>query len=135
MRTIAMTVPTEVGTPLDASNVMRRVLKKAGRRAGVLWVGFHTFRHTCATLLFRNGLNAKQVQVWLGHHSPTFTLGTHVHLLSDDLPDAGFLDELTGTGGNSGATSTTETSRDVPDTPDTKKAPEQANRLVQARAA
>jgi integrase len=106
MRTIAMTVPTEVGSPLDASNVMRRVLKKAGRRAGVPWVGFHTFRHTCATLLFRNGLNAKQVQVWLGHHSPTFRLGTYVHHSPIDLPDAGFLDELKGPSGNSGATST-----------------------------
>jgi hypothetical protein len=34
------------------------------------WVRFHTFRHTCATMLFRHGLNAKQVQSWLGHHSP-----------------------------------------------------------------
>jgi hypothetical protein len=36
---------------------------------------------------FRWGLNAKQVQVWLGHHSPAFTLATYVHLLPDDLPD------------------------------------------------
>ena len=60
--------------------------------------GFHTFRHTCATMLFRHGLNAKQVQMWLGHHSPAFTLATYVHLLPDDLPDAGFLDTLTGPG-------------------------------------
>jgi Phage integrase family len=115
------------------------VLKKAGRRAGVPWVGFHSFHHTCATMLFRSGLNAKQVQVWLGHHSPAFTLGTYVHLLSDDLPDAGFLDALTGPesgpGGNNGATSSTETSRDVPDTPDTEKASEQVIDLVPARAA
>ena len=35
------------------------------------------------------------VQMWLRHHSPAFTLGTYVHLLPDDLPDAGFLDPLT----------------------------------------
>ena len=46
-------------------------------------------------MLFRSGLNAKQVQVWLGHHSPAFTLATYVHLLPDDLPDPRFLDELT----------------------------------------
>jgi integrase len=68
---------------------------KAGGRAGVPWVSFHTFRHTAATMLFRSGLNAKQVQVWLGHYSPAFTLGTYVHLLSDDLPDADFLDATT----------------------------------------
>jgi integrase len=28
--------------------VRRRVLKPAAERAGVPWVGFHTFRHTCA---------------------------------------------------------------------------------------
>jgi hypothetical protein len=42
--------------------------------------------------LDRRGLNAKQVQVWLGHHSPAFTLETYVHLLSDDLPETPFGD-------------------------------------------
>ncbi len=60
------------------------------RGAQKSWGGFHTFRHTCATTLFRSGLNAKQVQVWLGHHSPAFTLGTYVHFLDDDLPSADF---------------------------------------------
>ena len=59
-------------------------------------------------MLFRHGLNAKQVQVWLGHHSPAFTLATYVHYLADDLPDASFLDDVTGSG-NKGATSPTET--------------------------
>ena len=83
------------GSFLDPSNVAARVLKPAARRAGVPWASFHTFRHTCATMLFRHGLNAKQVQTWLGHHSPAFTLATYVHLLPDDLPDPGFLGELT----------------------------------------
>jgi integrase len=87
--------PSRSGAYLDPSNVMARVLKPAARRAGVPWAGFHTLRHTCATMLFRNGLNAKQVQVWLGHHSPAFTLDTYVHLLPDDLPDPNFLDALT----------------------------------------
>jgi Phage integrase family len=71
-------------------NVARRVLKPAARRAGVEWAAFHTLRHTCATELFKRGLNAKQVQVWLGHHSPAFTLAVYVHLLSDDLPESPF---------------------------------------------
>jgi integrase len=65
---------------------MQRVLKPAGRRAGVPWVGFHTFRHTCATMLFRSGANAVAVQKHMGHHSPAFTLSTYVHFLDDDLP-------------------------------------------------
>lgn len=44
-------------------------------------VTFHTFRHTCASLLFDDGRNIKQVQEWLGHADPAFTLGTYVHLM------------------------------------------------------
>ena len=49
-------------------------------------------RHTCATELFNRGLNAKQLQTWLGHHSAAFTLSVYVHMLSDELPDADFWD-------------------------------------------
>jgi integrase len=93
---------------MEPSNLMSRILKPAaveaglgewvsskGRRRAETWVGFHTFCHTCATILFRHGLNAKQVQMWLGHHSPAFTLATYVHLLPDDLPDPRFLEAVT----------------------------------------
>jgi len=86
---------SQTGTPLDYANVYRRVFKPAATRAGIPWAGLHTLRHTCATILFRNGLNAKQVQLWLGHHSPAFTLAIYVHLNADDLPDPSFLDTLT----------------------------------------
>jgi hypothetical protein len=61
---------------------------------------------------FRGGLNAKQVHVWLGHHSPAFTLATYVHLMPDDLPDAGFLDTITARVATPGATRPTENTRD-----------------------
>jgi integrase len=80
--------PSKVGTALNASNVAQRVLKPAAARAGVPWMSFHTLRHTFGSILFRRGLNAKQVQVLLGHHSPAFTLAVYVHLMEDDLPDA-----------------------------------------------
>lgn len=86
--------PSLAGTPIDPSN-FARILKRAAHRAGVGWASFHTLRHTCATMLFRRGLNAKQVQVWLGHHSPAFTLATYVHLLAEDLPNPAFLDGVT----------------------------------------
>jgi hypothetical protein len=75
------------------------------------WVHFHTLRHTAATALFRNGWNAVQVQKFLGHSDPGFTLRTYVHLLPEDLPEATFLPALAGTGGNTGATKATETGR------------------------
>jgi len=78
------------GGRIDASNLMRDVLKPAAKKAGVgEWVGFHTFRHTCATLLFTKAKwNPKQVQLWLGHHSAAFTVDRYVHLLPADLPPA-----------------------------------------------
>lgn len=82
---------TATGRMVDPSNLMSRVLKPAARAAGIGdWPGFHTLRHSCATALFRQGLNAKQAQVWLGHHSPSFTLDVYVHLLPDDLPESPF---------------------------------------------
>jgi hypothetical protein len=82
------------------------ILKPAATAAGVGWCGFHTFRHTCATLLFRNGLNGKQVQVWLGHHVPGFALRTYVHLLPDDLVAPAFLDEMMAWDGSPGGSQT-----------------------------
>jgi integrase len=79
--------PSEAGTPLMYGNVLRRALKPAAEEAGVPWAGFHTLRHTCASLLFAAGRNAVQVQRWLGHHSAAFTLERYVHLLPDDLSD------------------------------------------------
>jgi integrase len=89
----AAVFPGRGGGPLDASTAFRAV-KAACRAADVPWAGPHALRHTCATRLFRHGLNAKQVQLWMGHHSPAFTLATYVHLLVEDLPDPAFLDDL-----------------------------------------
>ena len=73
------------GKVLHVGNLRRRVLKPAAEEAGVAWAGFHTFRHTCASLLFASGRNAVQVQHWLGHHSAAFTLATYVHLLEGNI--------------------------------------------------
>jgi integrase len=73
------------GAPLDPANLANRVLAPACEEAAVEWAGFHTFRHTVASRLFAEGRNILQVQRWLGHHSPSFTLDTYVHLLDEDL--------------------------------------------------
>jgi integrase len=68
---------SHAGQRVDQSNVMSRVLKPAARKAGIgEWPGFHAFRHTAATRLFRRGWNAVQVQRFLGHSDPGFTLRT-----------------------------------------------------------
>lgn len=75
------------GSRLDRDNVRNRIIRPAAEEAGVPWVGWHTLRHTCASLLFHQGRNVVQVQRWLGHHSPSFTLDCYVHLLEEGVGD------------------------------------------------
>src|SRR5262249_13953906 len=73
-----------------------RVVKAAAKRAGVPSCGLHLLRHSCASILFRQGWNPAQVCKYLGHHSPSFTLATYIHLLDEALPEPTFLDQLVG---------------------------------------
>jgi integrase len=92
----ALIFPGVDGGYLDRGQVYR-VVKAAAKTAGAPWAGLHTLRHSCATILFRRGWNAVQVQRFLGHHSPAFTLAVYVHLLPDDLPEPTFFDEIAAT--------------------------------------
>ena len=111
---------SKAGTELLPANVYRRILAPAaigtGFKVEVLikgkdgkqrkqvrsTVSFHNFRHTCASLLFEAGRNIKQVQEWLGHADPGFTLRTYVHLMDDGVGDADFLDTAVRPGGGNG---------------------------------
>jgi integrase len=80
--------PGRGGRPIEHDgDLRRRVLRDAATSAGAPGIGFHAFRHTCASALFDQGWNAVQVQRMLGHHSPAFTLSTYVHLMRDELPE------------------------------------------------
>jgi integrase len=53
------------GTPMLDSNLRHRVLRPAARAAGVGWMGFHTLRHTFASLLFgQAGTSARCRRCW-----------------------------------------------------------------------
>ncbi len=84
---------SEVGTEMIRGKVAERVLNPARDLVGMPWVSFHNFRHTCASLLFADGKNIKQIQTWLGHADPAFTLRTYIHLLEDGVGSADFLDD------------------------------------------
>jgi len=94
---------TSAGTRLNRHNFYRDVIYPVTESAGMRWVTPHTFRHTCASLLFADpahgggGKNVKQVQEWLGHHSPAYTLRQYVHLIDTGVGDAAFMDEVTAT--------------------------------------
>lgn len=82
------------GQPLDRTHLYR-VVRAAGERAGIEWpVGLHTFRHSCASIMFRRGVPKEAIRRLLGHHSWDFTAGTYVHLDDDDLPDGAIVDDL-----------------------------------------
>lgn len=80
------------GLPLSDGNLRRRVLVPGRDAAGLPWVTFHSFRHTCASLLFEAGRDVKQVAAWLGHSDPAFTLRRYIHLMDEGVGDAAFLD-------------------------------------------
>ena len=74
--------PSGVGTPLLGGN-LNRAFKALLQRAGLPEIRFHDLRHTCATLLLRQGVNAKFVQELLGHRDVSLTLNVYSHVLPD----------------------------------------------------
>jgi integrase len=92
--------PSTTGTPLDPDNVRARVLKPVAEEIGAPWAGFHTFRHTYASLMLAGGANILQLSRALGHHSPAFTLTVYTHLLEGEhAPPLDLQSELSRTSG------------------------------------
>ncbi len=103
---------TTTATPLDPHNVRRTVLRPAALELGFYeevegsdgephkrsTLGFHALRHTCASMLFERGRNVRQVQEWLGHADPSFTLRTYVHLMDEGVGSGLDLDDSEGNG-------------------------------------
>lgn len=52
------------------------VLKKHGLRK----IRFHDLRHSCASLLYANGVSLKEIQEWLGHSDISTTSNIYTHL-------------------------------------------------------
>jgi integrase len=72
---------SEIGTPLEPSNIDRRSFKPLLEKAGLPDIRFHDLRHTCATVLLSQGVNPKFVQELLGHADIKLTLGTYSYFL------------------------------------------------------
>jgi integrase len=84
----AFVFPGRDGGASDQGSLRRRVLIPAAERAGLNGVGFHTLRHTCASMLIESGVSPLRLQRWMGHHSRAFTLETYGHLIDGDLGPA-----------------------------------------------
>lgn len=70
---------SEMGTALDAQNVVNRSFKPLLERAGLPSIRFHDLCHTCATLLLAKGVHPKLVQALLGHASIGITMDLYSH--------------------------------------------------------
>lgn len=58
--------------------------------AGVPRIRFHDLRHTAASLMIHNGINAKTVSDRLGHADVAFTLRVYAHLYDEQREEAAF---------------------------------------------
>jgi hypothetical protein len=80
---IVLVFPSEVGTPMSGRNLYRAFKIRVKRASLPQTLRFHDLRHTCATLLLRQGINPKFVQELLGHADISLTLNTYSHVLPD----------------------------------------------------
>jgi integrase len=89
--------PSQAGTPIGGRNLIRHFKIRLGRAGLPSTFRFHDLRHTCATLLLRQGVHVKFVQELLGHGDVSLTLNTYSHVLPD-MGDtvAGAMDEALG---------------------------------------
>lgn len=69
----------DMGEPYQPNYVTQHfklVLRKNHLRS----IRFHDLRHTCASLLLKNGVPMKDIQEWLGHSSYNTTANIYAHL-------------------------------------------------------
>ena len=78
---------TEIGTPLEPRNVLRR-FDTITRRAGLPGVHLHTLRHSAASFLLAAGVHTKVVQEHLGHSSYAITADIYSHVAPQQSREA-----------------------------------------------
>jgi integrase len=72
---------TSSGSPILIRNLDRRHFKPILEKAKLPDIRLYDLRHSCQTLLFAGGENAKGVSERLGHSSTAFTQDTYVDVL------------------------------------------------------
>ncbi|MBB5871152.1 integrase [Allocatelliglobosispora scoriae] len=72
-----MVFTTKLGTPIEPRNLNRH-FDQLCERAGVPRIRFHDLRHSCATILYDQGVPIENIQDVLGHSSPTITKTIYV---------------------------------------------------------
>jgi len=71
------------GSPLNPKNLANRVLRPACKKLNLPVVGWHSFRHSHATLLTEVGESIKTTQAILGHSDLNTTLNIYSHAIPE----------------------------------------------------
>ncbi len=69
----------DIGDPIKPNYITQHfdlVLEKNGLRK----IRFHDLRHSCASLLLKNGVAMRDIQAWLGHSNYNTTAEFYAHL-------------------------------------------------------
>lgn len=82
---LVFTTPT--GRPTDPRS-LNRMLVVLCRKANVRSVRVHDLRHTCASLMLEQGVDARTIMETLGHSTITMTLDTYAHVMETTLKAA-----------------------------------------------
>jgi integrase len=86
---------SEAGTPMNHSNIVQRHYEPLQDRLGISpRYGLHALRHAAASLMIEQGMNAKRIQVVLGHSSITMTMDTYGKLFPDGNGDQAAMAQL-----------------------------------------
>lgn len=98
----ALVFTTLTGRVTDPRS-LNRMLTILCRDANVRRVRVHDLRHTCASLLLAQGVDARTIMETLGHSTITMTLDTYAHVMgttlraaADRMDDALRVDESDG---------------------------------------
>ena len=90
--------PSEIGTPLDERNVLRRY-QAICQANGLPKLRLYDLRHSHASLLINEGVHAKKIAERLGHASIKLTMDTYGHLFEgSDRDSAEKMEQLFGAG-------------------------------------
>jgi integrase len=78
---------TESGEVIGARNI-DRMLRNILIKCNIKPCGVHALRHSYASMMFRNGVDVKEVSELLGHSDVSFTYNVYIHLIKEQKQKA-----------------------------------------------
>jgi integrase len=91
---LGLVFTTELGTPIERTNFIRRRWRPFLRTVGVPYRKFHTTRHTVATVADAAGLDTTAISRILGHANERTTADIYKHAFAKVVPTQAVADVL-----------------------------------------